>query len=125
MIVCALEKDKDPFRSKQEGEEVLETEYPYLSDIGALMYLANNTRLDIAFTVNCLARHSAAPTMRHWNGIKNILRYLNGTIDPSLFFQRNQKSNLIGYADASYLSDPQNGRSQTGFVFLHEGTAIL
>jgi hypothetical protein len=58
-------KDKDPFRPKQEGEEVLGAEYPYLSAIGALMYLANNTRPDIAFTVSCLARHSASPTMHH------------------------------------------------------------
>jgi hypothetical protein len=65
MIVRALEKDKDPFRPKQEGEEVLEAEYPYLSDIGAFMYLSNNTRPDIGFVVNCLARHSATPTTRH------------------------------------------------------------
>jgi hypothetical protein len=58
---------------KEEGEEVLGPEYPYLSAVGALMYLENNTRPDIAFAVNCLARHSAAPTMRHWNGTKNIL----------------------------------------------------
>lgn len=31
---------------------------------------------------------------------------------------------MIGYADAGYLSDPHNARSQTGFVFLHGGTAI-
>jgi hypothetical protein len=51
--------------------------------------------------------------MRHWNDIKNILQYLNGTIDLGLFFQRNQNFNLIRYADANYLSDPQNSRSQT------------
>jgi hypothetical protein len=39
MVVHALEKDIDPFRPKQEGEEVLGAEYPYLSVIGALMYL--------------------------------------------------------------------------------------
>jgi hypothetical protein len=65
MIVRALEKDKDPFKPKQEGEEVLEAEYPYLSVNGALMYLTNNTRSNIAFTVNYLARHSAAPIMHH------------------------------------------------------------
>jgi hypothetical protein len=97
----------------QEGEEVLGVEYPYLSDIGSLMYLANNTRPDIAFAVNCLATHSATPTMHHWNDIKNILQYLNGIIDLGLFFQRNQETDLIGYADASYLSDPHNGISQT------------
>jgi hypothetical protein len=72
IIVCALEKDTDPFISKEEGEEVLGQEYSYLSVIGALIYLANDTRPDIAFAVNCLARHNAAPTMCHWNGIKNI-----------------------------------------------------
>jgi hypothetical protein len=76
---------------------VLGQEYPYLNVIGALMYLANNTRLDIAFVVNCLVRHSAAPTMHHWNDIKNILRYLVGTIELGLYFQKNQDSKLIGY----------------------------
>jgi hypothetical protein len=86
MIVRALEKDSDPFWSKQEGEEVLLAEYSYLSVIGALMYLANNTRPDIVFAVNYLTRHSATPKMHHWNNIKNILRYLNDTIDLGLFF---------------------------------------
>jgi hypothetical protein len=72
MVVHALEKDTDLFRSK-EGEEVLGQEYTYLSIIGALMYLANNMRSDIAFIVNYLVRHSAAPTMSHSNNIKNIL----------------------------------------------------
>jgi hypothetical protein len=40
------------------------------------MYLANNTRPDIAFVVNLLVRFSAAPTMRHWNEVKDALRYL-------------------------------------------------
>jgi hypothetical protein len=47
-------------------------EYPYLRGIGVVMYLVNNTTPDIAFIVNFLARHSAAPTMHHWNCIKNI-----------------------------------------------------
>jgi hypothetical protein len=88
------------------------------------MYLANNTRLDIAFIVNYLARHSVTPTMRYWNNIKNILRYLVGTIDLGLYFQKDQDSKLIGYADAGYLSNPLNARSQTGYVFLHGGTTI-
>jgi hypothetical protein len=65
MIVHTLEKDKYPFRPKQEGEEVLGAEYLYLRVIGVLMYLANNTRPNIAFAVNCLARHTTTPTMHH------------------------------------------------------------
>jgi hypothetical protein len=44
---------------------VLRQEYTYLSVIGALIYLTNNTRPDITFAVNYLARHSAAHIMRH------------------------------------------------------------
>jgi hypothetical protein len=56
MIVRALEKDKDPFKAREEGEKVLGKEYPYLSAIGALMYLTNNTKPDITFVVNYFAR---------------------------------------------------------------------
>ena len=124
MVVRSLDMNKDQFRLKDEDEELLGTEVPYLSAIGALMYVANCTRPDIAFAVNLLARHSAAPTKRHWTGVKNIFRYLQGTIDLGLFYQFDQDKSIIGYTDAGYLLDPHNARSQTGFVFLHGGTAI-
>jgi hypothetical protein len=124
MFVHALKKDTDPFRPKEEGEEVLGEEYTYLSVIGALMYLANNTRPDIAFAVNYITRYSMVPTMRHWNDIKNILQYLVCTIDLGLYFQKNQDSKSIVYADVGYLSDPDNVMSQIGYVFLHGGITI-
>jgi hypothetical protein len=124
MVVRSLDLEKDVFRPREEGEEILGSEFPYLSLIGALMYLANSTRPDIAFAVNLLARHSAAPTRRHWTGGKQILRYLNGTKDLGLFFRKTNDPTLIGYADAGYMSDPHNARSQTGFAFLHGGTVI-
>ena len=102
----------------------IRTKVPYLSVIGALMYLANCTRPDIAFTVNILVKHSANPTHSHWTGEKHILRY-NGTKDLGLFFKKNHDPNMIGYTDAGYLSGPHNGQSQIGFVFLHGGKAIL
>ena len=41
MVVRSLEVTKDPFWPKEENEELLGLEVPYLSSIGALMYLAN------------------------------------------------------------------------------------
>jgi hypothetical protein len=38
--------------------------------------------------------------------------------------QRNPYQNLLGYADAGYLSDPHNSKSHTGFVFMNGGTTI-
>jgi hypothetical protein len=59
MVVRSLERDKDPFRPKDDDEEILGPEFPYLSAIGALMYLANCKRPDISFAVNLLARYNA------------------------------------------------------------------
>jgi hypothetical protein len=124
MVVRSLEIEKDPFISRDIGKKMLGPEIPYLSVIGALMYLANCTRPDITFAMNLLARHSADPTRRHWTGAKSILRYLNGTKDLGLFFKKNHDPSMIGYMDAGYLSDPHNKKSQIGFVFLHGGTTI-
>ncbi|XP_070045869.1 secreted RxLR effector protein 161-like [Nicotiana tomentosiformis] len=124
MIVRSLEANKDPFRTPEEDEELLGRETPYLSAIGALMYLANATRPDIAFSVNLLARYSSSPTWRHLNGIKHILRYLKETLDMGLFYANKGSPDLVGYADAGYLSDPHKARSQTEYVFQCGGTII-
>ena len=124
MVVRSLDVKNDPFRPCENGEELLGPEVPYLSAIGALMFLGNCTRPDIAFSVNLLARYSSAPTRRHWKGIQHILRYLNGTTDMGLFYSNKSKEKLLGYAYAGYLSDPHKARSQTGYVFNYNGTAI-
>ena len=77
------------------------------------MYLANCTRPDIAFSVNLLARYSSAPTLRHWNEVKHLLKYLRGTSDIGLFYSKVPKPKLLGYTDAGYLSDPHKARSQS------------
>jgi len=91
MVVRSLAVESDPFRPQENNDELLGPECPYLSAIGALMYLANGTRPDIAFAVNLLARFSSVPTKRHWNGIKQIFRYLRGTQDIGLFFRKKIK----------------------------------
>jgi len=106
MIVQSLKVSKDSFRSQEEKEKLLDPEVSYLSVFGALIFLANATKFDITFPVNLLARYSSSPTRRHWNGVKHILRYLKGTIDLGLFYTNKGCVDLVGYADACYLSDP-------------------
>ena len=85
MVVRSLDVKKDLFRPREDDEELFDPEVPYLSAIRALMYFASNTRTDISFAVNLLARYSSSPTRRHWKEIKHILRYLRGTIDMGLY----------------------------------------
>jgi hypothetical protein len=125
MVVRSLDVKKDPYRPRENNEKTLSPKVPYLSAIEALMYLVTNTRHDITNFVNVLARYSSDPTRRHWNRIKHVLRYLCGTRDMRLFYQKDTKFKLIGYADAGYLSNPHKVRSQSGYVFTYGGTTIL
>jgi hypothetical protein len=127
MVVRSLNPLTDPFAPCRKDEPVLSQKYPYMEAIGALMYLANYTRPDIAFATNLLARFSQEPTKRHWFGIKQIMRYLGGTIDMGLYYRRKEphtQGTMIGYADAGFMSDPHRGRSQTGYVFMAASAAI-
>ncbi|KAJ9561483.1 hypothetical protein OSB04_006643 [Centaurea solstitialis] len=54
MVVRSFDPKKDPFRPHENEEELLGPEVPYLSAIGELMYLANNTRPDISFSTGYL-----------------------------------------------------------------------
>ena len=124
MVVRSLNVHNDPFRPREEDEEVLGPEVSYLSAIGALMYLTNNTRPDIAFAVNLLSMFSSSPTRRHWDGIKHIFYYLRGMQDLGLFYPNQKDATLVGYADSGYFSDPHKAKSQNGYVFTYGGTAI-
>ena len=65
-----------------------------------MYHLTNNTRLDIAFTVNLLARCSNSPTKRHWNMLKHLFHCLRGTKDLGLFYRSKQDTTLVEYPDA-------------------------
>jgi hypothetical protein len=124
MVVQSLEVNKDPFRPKEEDEETLGPKVSYLSAIGALMYLANCTRPDIAFAVNLLARYSVAPTKRHWVGVKTILRYLKGTQDLGYGFLKGGTkvwwdTLMLAICLTRIMPD-----HKTSFVFLYGSAAI-
>ncbi|XP_070677014.1 secreted RxLR effector protein 161-like [Malus domestica] len=135
MVVRSLDAKRDSFHPNEDDEEILEPKVPYLSAIGALLYLAQCTRPDISFVVNFVVKYSNAPTCKHWTGVKDIFCYLKGTTDLGLFYPYRSSSvaatplsrvdsRFVGYADIRYLFDPHKTRSQIGYVFTVGGTAI-
>ena len=65
MIMRSLEINDDSFLFQEKDEELLGNETSYLSAIRVLMHLTNNTRPDICFAVNLLARFNSSPTKGH------------------------------------------------------------
>ena len=66
MVVHYLDVEKDPFRPRDDVEEILGLEVPYLSVVGALMYLKDCTKPDLTFAVNLLARLVQLPPNVIW-----------------------------------------------------------
>ena len=48
---------KDLFLCKKDKEKFIDHEVPYLSASGTIMYLANYTQSDVAYSVNLLVRY--------------------------------------------------------------------
>ena len=126
MVVRSLDVKKDPFRPCEKGEELLGPKVPYLNAIGALMYLTTCILPDIAFPVNLLAIYSSAPTRRHWNGIKHILRYLKGTSYMWHFYSKESKQQFLdmqmqGIFQTHTKLDPKTGMYLVVMVLLSHG----
>jgi hypothetical protein len=52
-----------------------------------MMYLAANTRPDIAYAVHQAARYTHDPKASNAVAIKRILRYIKGTKDKGIYFK--------------------------------------
>jgi hypothetical protein len=61
----------------------------------------------------------------HWKLVKGILKYLRNTKDMVLVYGGNEEElNIKGYVDASFDTDPDDSKSQTGYVFMLNGGAL-
>jgi hypothetical protein len=95
----------------------------YRELVGGVLYLSNTTRPDIAYSASLLARFSNSPTSQHWGAGIFLLKYLSGTKELGLMWEKS-KGGIIGYVDSDFAGDLDGYRSTSGFVFLSDGTAI-
>ncbi|KAJ9541506.1 hypothetical protein OSB04_028012 [Centaurea solstitialis] len=98
-----LSKTQCPVSSQDQDKMKL---VPYASAIGSIIYQQN-------------------PGEPHWVAVKNILKYLRRTKDMFLVFGGSEDEiSVNGYSDASFQTDRDAFRSQSGYVFTLNGGAI-
>ena len=113
----------DPYQPREEEEEIVDKP-KYLTAVGAFTYLTTHTRPDIAFATSILARHNQNPTLRHWNGVKHLLRYLRGTSDLGLYYHKTNHHEIQGFADSGFKTYLNAEKSQTNYIFMKCGAPI-
>lgn len=132
LLNCVNMSDSKPYHapciagskmSKFDGE-ALQDPTAYRHVVGALQYVVGAlqyvilTRPNIAYSVNQLCQHMHNPTTVHWTATKRVLRYLNGSVDSGLFFNKGLVS-INAFCDSNWAGNPDDRRSTTGFcIFL-------
>ncbi|KAL0386209.1 UNVERIFIED_CONTAM: Retrovirus-related Pol polyprotein from transposon TNT 1-94 [Sesamum radiatum] len=96
-----LSKKQSP---KTDGELKRMSEIPYASSVGSIQYQA------------CTGEE-------HWSAVKTMLKYLKRTKDMLLIYDGGELI-LEGYSDASFQSDDDDAKSQTGFIFKLNGSMV-
>nr|GEU45882.1 retrotransposon protein, putative, Ty1-copia subclass [Tanacetum cinerariifolium] len=99
---------------------------PDASAVGSIMYAMRCTRHDVAFAQNITSQFQQNPGDLHWTTVKNILKYLRITKDVFLVYGGDIKRELrvSCYTDAGYLTDADDLKSQTEYVFVLNGGAV-
>ncbi len=95
----------------------------YRSLIGRLIYVTHS-RPNISFSVGVLSRFMHNPSKLHFGAAKRVLRYLAGTKDYGIWFQKAQSFILRGYCDSDWAGSLEDRRSTTGSCFLL-GAAVV
>jgi hypothetical protein len=102
------------------NKENVISQLEYSRVIDSLMYIMNCTRPDIAYSVSKLSRYTSNLGEDHWKAIVRVLRYLKYTINYGMRYP----AILDGYSDVNWISNTNDIKSTSGYVFTLGGVAI-
>ena len=112
---------KDCVTTPKERERM--SRIPYASTVGSIMYAMLCTRPDMAYSLGVVSRYQSDLGEAHWKVVKTILKYLRNTKDQWLIYGEFDLK-LVGYTDSSFMSDQDDSKSVSGFIFILNGGAI-
>ena len=87
------------------------------------MWLANQTRPDIANAVRAVARYTNSPREVHWKTAVGILDVFF-TSECGITFKRGSGLELVAYANADYASKATDRRSVSGRAIMCAGPCV-
>ena len=123
-----------------QDRNTIEKRFPNLSmasAVSSLLYCALNTRSDILWTVNKLAKSSTNPGIKDFETLMHLFGYLRRYPDYAIKYYGNLKdspvhvicekqkittTDIIAFSDSSWQDCPDTGRSTCGFkIFIRGG----
>ncbi|MBW0569019.1 hypothetical protein O181_108734, partial [Austropuccinia psidii MF-1] len=111
--------------SKTEQEEFLSLKVNYRSAVGSLSYLSTATRPDLLYSISALSQFLENSGILHWKAFLHVLKYLKGTNNVGLMYERNVRKSLVAYSDADWGNCRITRRSTTGYLVLLNNNLII
>ncbi|XP_071933953.1 secreted RxLR effector protein 161-like [Coffea arabica] len=106
---------------KNNGDPIAQSKYAQI--IGSLMHLMNFIRPDIAYAVCKLSRYTHNSNREHWFALVRLMKYLRGTKNFGILYS-GFSIVLEGYSDTNWISDSNDTKSTSGYVFTLGGGAV-
>jgi len=128
--------------STEEEKETIKKRFKGLSmpsAVSSLLYAALNTRCDILWITNKLAKSCSNPGIADYEALLHVFGYLRKFPDYAIKFYANAKespvfnicdknnietTSIIGFSDASWQDCPDTGRSTCGYKIFIQGGLI-
>jgi hypothetical protein len=82
------------------------------------------TRPNVSYALSVCSRYQSDPGLAHWAAVKNILKYLRRTKDFLLVYGGDEELIVSGYTNASFMTDTDDYKSQSGYVFTLNDDAV-
>ena len=87
------------------------------------MYLAGATKPDISYAMSKLSRFTSNPRDDHWKALERVCRYLRDTSDYGIHYS-GYPSVLEGYSDSNWISNADEIKATSGYIFTLTGAAV-
>lgn len=95
----------------------------YMKMVGKLIYLVH-TKPNITFCVSIVNRFLVDLQLPHLNVVKQIFKYLKGTIDYGIFYKKGGNIKLEAFVDVDWACDIEQRKSTHGFI-LKIGNSLI
>ncbi|XP_059669236.1 uncharacterized mitochondrial protein AtMg00810-like [Cornus florida] len=100
---------------KEDGSKEVDASL-YRSLVGSLLYLTSS-RPDIMYATSLLSRFMHNPSQIHVGAAKRVLRYIQGTLDFGILYEKNVDAKLFGFCDSDWAECIDDMRSTSGYAF--------
>ena len=91
--------------------------------VGKLIYLSH-TRPDIAYVVGIVSQFMHSPQEDHWEAVLRIVRYLKGTAEHEILFEKHGYLEVYRFTDADWAGNPNDRKSTAGYFTFVGGNLV-